>query len=305
MPYTFSWLPGGQQLLVISHICRENRCNDLSSLADNLEIFEVPSAVVTHAIQFDSYWDIFCDLNWSPNGRYLSFAYSCGMGDGAGYAEWKVEVFVWDTVVNTILQVTDLTQGLTPADQLDLSRQFRTLYSNLWYDSQTLLVSLLSGPIEIVSGYTDANLIEIATAYYRPGEGLSTLSGDYVSNWARNPVFGEMAFAVEQLVPYINQNNTRRLMAEAGSVQIGTFDGTGLTVSATGPAGCNLEWSPDGRYLVYTNHGSPFVTCADNADMDSVMFLDRTSGQTTQFTLEVNDKYGLLGWVAVVAPDPV
>ena len=112
-----------------------------------------------------------------------------------------------------------------------------------------------------------------------------------VNEISLNPVSGELAF---QSVAYDDQ-----LSGQYTDIQVATLVAGNLSVSSHLSPGCDLSWSPNGKYLAYSTRSAPFTTC--HSSIQALDFFDRISGQIVQFqfTTEPNAILDLAGWVLV------
>lgn len=292
-PYDLIWSHDGSQLAVASRHCLQNSCQGL------IQIFDIPAGTLHTSTDFNTFGDIMCGFTWSPDGRYLTFIFSCGSGIGMSLSPYISDVFTWDTKVHHIARVTTFTQIVSSSENIDPLITFAGGYDLIWYDSQHLLISLSSGRFRDAIGF-DYNTLQLRTTIYHPDGSSKKLSDYLFGSWVLNPVFQELALIEKTLVHYIpSDSNMQLLKPQDATVQIATFDGASLHISHTGPAGCDLSWSPDGAILAYTNRGIPFDTCGDL--VQGFIFIDRVTGQISQYP--ASDPY-LVGWVAVPTNRP-
>lgn len=278
--YGLTWSPDSTRLAVASNICSNDSCNS------KIDVISVPEYDLTLSVPITTLSDTLCNLDWSPDNHYFSFEFSC---DAASL--WINDIFRLDTRTGDIQQVTLFTQSLqTFWASTEPTILFRNLYDSMWYDSDHLLVGVSAGHFTDGIGYDPAT-VQVTTNVYHTDGTSKQISSDMFSNWVKNPADGSVAFRAEKKIVRTNEDNMQMFVNQEVSVQVAKLNGDVLEILHNQPVdGHDLNWSPDGEYLVYNLHGERFPT--------RVYFLNQISGQTTQFDL--SDPYPLLvGWVAV------
>lgn len=207
-----------------------------------------------------------CGFEWSPDGQYLAFLAAC--------AELAPsiprDIFLWRPDTNTITQVTQFAHpfyGQYPILAVD--------FSLFWYDADTLLIGVIDNKL-----WTDINQ---TIAYHPSTQTTTVLSSLMTREWVRNPVSGQLAYRAFTTDAFTPVNPVIHLSTYADEV---------LTVNATLPNGCDLDWSPDGATLAYTVRG---VTCTE--PVTALAFYDVASGTTQQVAVTDYREVLPVGWV--------
>ena len=239
-----------------------------------------------------------CNMAWSPTDNYVSFQSSCDLYRMSP----SQEIYIWDLSANKIQQVTHLTKfGLT-----DVIGPW-AYYKVLWLNSDKMLVSAAT--------YSqNTNVPQTTTFSYMPSQNLQTnISSNYFDNWSMNPVSGQLAYNMVQLnqVNQADPNAPATSTVKLAAINTNTSSANILQeqsapLMAQIPNGCDLAWSPDGRYLAYASGPDLAFTTSSQCSVGhptSIGFVDTVSGTITQYPLpnDSHTKYYIpIGWV--VAP---
>jgi Tol biopolymer transport system component len=234
-----------------------------------------------------------CNLDWSPDARYVSFVMGCFVS-----AYFASEVFVWDTSNSELTQATNFTVGAFDPDGTQLSE---SSFVPAWYDSDTLLIGAS------YRTHIDQPSTEETYLYRRSTVELVALFEGRTEEWARNSFTGQMAARIVTTAEATSVNDNSPNSIVSGEVQIFALDSSGvdgdtaiLSVTASDlPVGCDLAWSPDGATLAYA------IRDSDNCDGDvlRLVFVDGTTGTMQEYAplLENGEtpyRALLIGWVA-------
>ncbi len=207
-----------------------------------------------------------CGMNWSPNGIVLSFVSACPKSA----PHIPGEVYLWKVADNTISQVTSYTIPFSNTAGV-LTPSIETF----WHDDDTLLISVTH-----VRTGVDVN----ETIAYHPSTQTTTvLSGLMTREWARNPLSGQLAYRAFTTDAFAPVNPV---------IHLATYTHNTLTVQATLPNGCDLDWSPDGTTLAYTVRGT---TCTE--PVTALAFYDVATGTTQQVAVSDYREVLPVGWV--------
>jgi hypothetical protein len=270
-PTSLAWSSDNTRLAVVEVECYNYLCTN------NIKAFAMPGLSQLAIIKIDA--SAICRLEWSPNNTKISFLEDCDYAT----AEYLADIFIWEVGQSQISRLTTLTNPVI--DGTLWTQTYSTMLDAIWYDTDKLLIGAasltrLSSPISYFA----------ETALYSATTGrVLQLSGEVAYDWVRNPISGEYAYrsvsvaSVDEIAFYFSQ----------GTVRIGTFNGTNLSVSVESPNqpswGQGLSWSPDGRFVEYSR-----------IEPQGYMFLDKVTGIAAQYTLPViNDGTITVGWIVV------
>lgn len=278
-PY-FAWSPDSTRVATFSENCLTAQ-NCTSSL-DILNVLNRSREASLDLIDLaPAAAGLGCELRWSPDSQYLSFAPGCEYTT----VESPKEVYVWDLTTG---EATNATNFTLETHQRGGPLYLQGLYRTTWYDAQNLLIG--------ATYQTNPNTARTTTTLdYRLPEGEAIpLFDDMIEEWALNPTTNQVA--------------ARRIVSEGdngtfnGNVQIVTLDPSGDSLNAASndfPLGCDLDWSPDGAVLAYT------VTATGHCSstIQQITFVDGTTGASQTYTPLLEDgetPYGIspIGWVA-------
>jgi hypothetical protein len=293
--YDFSWSPDSQRLLVFSNeYCGIERTNCPQTAL--MEIIEIRNLNTILATEFRNFRDRLCNFEWSPDNRYVSFQFSCGdLLVGVSGSAYISDVFLWDTVENTIVAVTTFTQPLSSLDSVDLTLTYFSGYDTEWLTPNELMIAVFSGRWNDRTGY-DPVTVQTGTYIYAVDGDLSLYSSRSILYGPGNPVFSEYAILSSQPQVSLDSDNRNRITAADERVEIASWDGNTLHIIETLPAGCYLDWSPDGQYLVSTVDNWSPLRC--EREVYSFRFYDR---ETSRVIMTENSRLfhdvDVLGWV--------
>jgi hypothetical protein len=293
-PYQIAWSQDSTNLAVLSWL----PCDDVGYVCHQniLETFSIPDGVrqsMTSEID-----DVFqpCHLQWAPDGQHMAFEMDC-----ADMYQYLHDLFIWDVAQPTISRLTGYT--VQPGEQL---QSFDVTYDTIWYDPQTLLVGIGASPFL----RHDPEETTIRTSAYTIAGEETEVATNVAADWALNPVTDEIAFRAEIVEAMYDEGTDevkywRGFIVQDASVQIATFDGQNFSIVANAPAGCNLDWSPDGVYLAYERRGAPGPDrwwCRE--PLEGLAFVNAQTGQLAEYSLlpfrtdEVSVRS--IGWILVI-----
>lgn len=227
-----------------------------------------------------------CNLNWSPDGRYVSFISGCN----STVPQYPIEAYVWDTIENNVAQVTSFTVEAANRPQGAI---IRGSYDAIWTNAQTLVVGAA------VQINTDAVSTQ-TVAYTVPEISSTILSSMATRGWSLNPVSGQLAFQVIEEAPNITDVFQSSEPVRITPPDMSLSESLAATDAAsifTAQAGCDLSWSPDGSTLAFT------IRADDNCrlSVERIVFLDAQPGATREHVIPTNIAIARIvpiGWVA-------
>lgn len=286
-PVAVAWNRHSPQLAIASTNC-SNGCSasfEIYNPADKTSRSLVTISGGDLGVTLDSPAAI-CYLDWSPNGRYISFMAGC---DALNYSD-KKEMYLIDVTQSSLHRITDFTfhQNL-----LEQNGFLWADYRPSWSNTGTLVISTVYGAGENRRS---------ETWEYTPNTGvLNKLSDEFIQTWAENPILQTTAFQSLGSDPaaYDGLTRTEPIIVVPPNANLGHALQTGRQqVTANTPNGCNLSWSPDGKILAYTL-SSGNNSCRSN--VQGFGFVDAANGQVTSVVPSLPDTDSAhvipIGWV--------
>ncbi len=286
--YGLTWSPDSSRLAIISSRCSENSCNH------QIDVLSMPFYEFTRSFPLDGWGDQICDLNWSPDNRYFSFVFSCGYN-----SPYISDIFRLDMTNGDIQQRTFFSLPLETLRQLpEPPPLVKNRYDSIWYDSDHLLLGVSAGNFLDGIGYDPAT-VQVTTNVYHADGTSEQLSDDMLVDFVKNPVDGTIAFRTEKKILQTDESNMPQFVNQEVAVQVAALDGDSLqTLHTTSVNGCDLNWSPDGKYLAYIEYNNEDCGTVFSTRLIEIYFLNQADGSITQFPLP--DVYPVpIGWVAV------
>ncbi len=232
--------------------------------------------------------DAICQLQWSPNGNYISFVGGCSL-DVEGTVQ---EVYVWDLLQNRVIRATNFTvDALKQVLKNKNSTSIAAKYETHWYNSQILLIAAVYSD--------DSNATHSAFLSYQTDNGMTNdLSLSDVEDITLNPtITSELAFRNATTVDAL-------FTSQNPEIYIASFDGKQLKVLTRYSGGCDLSWSPDGTTLAYTQRGDN-TSCLDPIQAINFLHPMESAVQTHSMSAEsaVVPEYAIpIGWIIVNQP---
>lgn len=283
-----AWSPDSRYLAIATVTCSEE-CGASIDLFDPVTRNRTTSSSITSgAFGANSMGRAgVCHLNWSPDGRYISFMANC---DGLEYGYYK-EMYLLEVSSGALTQITDFTY------QQEVIEPFYSVFADyepIWVDTEILLISVIQGIGELSSETFEYN---VTTGTLRK------VSDQYVTEWAVNPVSQALAFRSIGTNPDLDAYQRQR---QSQPVEIAPLEALSeataatelLPASITASAGCDLSWSPDGTILAYSMPSGEVCLSAPQ----SFGFINSDRGAVTQYvpTFEGGEPFTLmaLGWVS-------
>lgn len=281
-----AWSPDSRQLAIATVTCTEN-------CVASIDLYDPSSNTRTASLNITP--DAFganspgragvCHLQWSPDGRYISFMANC---DGLEYAAYK-EMYVLEVVSGTLTQITHITYEQDP---IVPNYAVFADYEPIWVDNNILLISTIHGIGENIRSETLEYNVTTGT--------LNKISDQYVVEWAVNPVSQQLAFRSIGTNPndYQHQRESQPVeIVPLTALSRVTTARDMLPASLTTSPGCNLMWSPDGAVLAYsipkTDH------CLSSPQ--GFRFVNTESGAVTDYAPSFNGSAPFtviaMGWV--------
>ncbi|NLX08827.1 MAG: hypothetical protein GXY36_04165 [Chloroflexi bacterium] len=283
--YTLAWSPDSAYLASGGVACDGDECDA------QIDIFEW--ATRSHVVSQHPAWGTYpaiktmpCQLRWSLESRYLNFVASC---DGTIPALEK-ELFLLDRIQGRVSRLTNYTQTAYQPPEAPVEYPVRLAwYDSVWYDTHTILLGATYGQ-EVPGDYViRSQIIE----YDLLNDSQTILRSDMTAEeWTPSPVQNLFAFRTAS-----GYSPRTRHGVEIANVAAGV-----LTTIGSGPAGCDLAWSPDGATLAYTGRGQPMRSCYYSYySADTLYFMDSLTGQLAQYTPVEMEPVQAVGWVALTA----
>lgn len=273
--YQLSWSNGGSRLAVVSMDCTLRGCSQAT-----LDVYDASTAAIVQTVDLGALAGNdagqstnFCELQWSPDDRYIALLDSCG----ASSMDLR-EIQLIDVDNGTLAQVTHFTPTDIPLADL----VYVSSISLVWDDNNHLLIGakISQGRISSLPG----SMSTATYVYEIESETLTQIAASYLSHWSR---------ANAHLLAYISYDDVtdpvRGEMPGNVQIQTATFDGQLLTPLASVPRGCRLEWDRSGSILAYIESE---VTTIDFCVSRKLNFVMGTTVQS--FTLPQNAL--ALGW---------
>lgn len=275
----FGWSADSAQLAVTAWDCSATDCT-LS-----MDLYRLPAGERTahrplaHRLVGIQWMDSICQVQWSPDGQYVSYVEHCERPPQSFR-----EIGVLDVQSGQARRLTASNVKLLQGERLVASFVEHTI---AWADAHVLLAGTALnhfaedpdvGP-RIVS-------LNQTAAYTLPGDTATALNTNVVQEWAAAPEPDRFAFRLREVTPDGSP------LAE--SVQIADFRDGQLQVAATGPAGCDwLLWSPDGEWVAYRDLGQ---YCWDQAQ---ISLLNARDGRLERHSLLQTsvERVSWVGWL--------
>jgi hypothetical protein len=253
-----AWSPDSTRIVTFTDDC------DFSSsftCQNRVEVFDILSRSLVNALDYtpiahvSGLYDTGCNIGWSPTGRYISFVIGCKT------TMYTSEVYVWDTILQNLQQVTRYTDSAHYHRYL-WPNWAQTTYSNAWVDAQTLLIGAH------VTRNVNPTYEQTATLSYDASDGTTTiLSRNAAEFLTVNPQSGEIAF---RSIHTFHRFLTSGYYPARAYVNIGVFDEGTLDTQVSAMDGGELSWQPDGDILAYAFYGG--------YGLKTIMFVNRTDG---------------------------
>lgn len=267
-----------------------SRCSDAQCTNTQLEVLRVADMQVVVSRAFETRGFELCSFDWSPDRRYISFMTYCLSN---GLPPPFREIFIWDTQLDTFEQLTHFTNP-PPDTWTEYPPERHAIYSTLWYDAQTLLLSADVNNFVIATGVDPESIITQTLRYQFPGAEAAVLSDFFVREWAVNPHTGDIAFVSQTLTTKTYEGGGTVVEIAQASVRVATLENGDLQSTISAPSGYDLRWSPDGNTLAYVQDNHPRYTYTPT----DLYFLQVDTRRVRHFSLPDPDKgyTELLGW---------
>lgn len=284
-PLSRVWSPDSRYLAIADSVCRVNGCYGIA-----LNLYEAPEMSLAQTAVYDDWIDA-CDLAWSTDQTIIAFDNHCSYWKSGlwGYGE----IIQWKLATNEVSPLTSYT--IAPWER-DVGVDGAAEYSTLWLDDETLLVSLFHFDL---MGSEDGlvpnpSTLVVGTAVYRfPSLEWEWLNDEYVTEWAYNPNTEQIAYEVRRL----DTSDPENYRWEQERVEIATFNQGELTPQYLAPTGCDLQWSPDGAWLIYHTPGRDEIgRWYECQRWRSLIFVNGSTGQVSEISLPVR-LVNFAGWL--------
>ncbi|MBX3065653.1 MAG: PD40 domain-containing protein [Anaerolineae bacterium] len=252
-----------------------------------IEIFNVTTRAFTASLDIQAQLDQklqsngrTCNLDWSPDGQYITYMYDCNYFN----SDIPREMYIWDTTMGVANRLTDFTLAMWEKNEGLLAGY----YAVLWRNTETFLLGIRAESFNSIVTQT----VEV----YVPDRSFRKIADHAVLQWVLNPQTEFLA--IRSVIA-----NTPQTLPETGSLHIATY-GIGETLDLTTPSlgeGCDMAWSPDGKYLAFTQRGD--LSCG--LPVKAIRFYDDATKQVSEYVLPDYDPTVTtilpLGWVQISA----
>jgi hypothetical protein len=284
-PYDFTWAASSDGIVVVSTNCQNQWCEP------KFQLYAIPSHELLTSALFNTVTTRVCDLRLAAGMQYLSFVTPC---EPDIPATQFYEVFIWDTQSGAFTQVTHYTNELSG---LSINAPaFITVYDGIWLTNQEFLLSVFN-----IERAPDQALPETGlhqTAIYAPpftSQTLLTYTHATGYEWVKNPLTGDLAYR-EETYTYSPWPEI-----DTASVRIATFENHTLLPVYSGPLGCDLKWSSDGRWLGYLNTTS-WEFWHNCSNFSGLSFIENSSGQVSSYSFPAAERIVPVGWLMFPYP---
>ncbi len=259
--YRMAWSNDSTYIATNGFTCAAN-----GQCVSKIEYFDVQG----HLVSSVTVSDISCDLGWSPDNRYIYFKDTC---DSLSWSQ--EELFLWDTVQNTIVRITNYTHHLQVGDKAGPNAE----YIVLWTNRSAAIISTFFSDTKTAATFT-------RTISYNVNSGsLTPLSDNLIQQFAVNPVSGQIVFR-EIAQADFDWAQPRNSITHLGQISNAALTELPFPQATQIKGGCDFAWSPDGKYLVYALPASCVVHNAN--EIDGFGFVESVTGSIHQrlFTLD-------------------
>lgn len=228
-----------------------------------------------------------CNPTFSPDARYVGFQSNCGF-NAAARADFPNEVYLWNPVVGSLEQVTNVSAEVGGA-------RFSATYNLTWYDAQTLLVG--------VNYETSTTQNRQVLSYQADQKRVSALATEGARLWSLAPLS-------RQVILFDPQTTGAR----QGQLEVATLDFTDQAATLStqvvsrpveAEIGYGLQWIPGGQTFAYTLHEGG----DSRSTIESIVFVDPFAGTVQQHSLTLDGMGGIsrtmgLHWTRVEYEHP-
>jgi Tol biopolymer transport system component len=287
-----AWTYDSKRLAVSTSYCIKENC------LFNLSVYDVESGQrqqfidISPLVTEESDWAALCQMQWSPDDRYISFVTNC-------YPEETFQdVFVWEVNKPYIQQATQVATKtrMKPGTTVLPKGEYTGIMGihwTAWQDARTLIVGTYAAPYVV----GDNKETYSQTIYY-------DVPTDTPHKWLDYQA-ARFAVGTQGRVAYQIQEGFDTILP---TIEIAQYDSAGqkYTKLATNIKGCDPIWSPDGNTLAYTERKTdpsyPNTTCYGK--VERFVFRNMSDGKTT--TYEIGTEYPLktdniepIGWLEI------
>ncbi len=276
------WSPDGSQLAYAETNCTTGACKVMIGIRNVLTGQVRHSEALPDEIVNGAHPEItVCQLSWSPEGTHMLFRVNCG----DPLFSYK-ELHLLSLSTGVISRLTEYTRLLSSPSDHSI---YTVWYYPLWFDNTTILLGATKS-LSLVGG-DEIGSVWLTEAYDITNNANPLLFRDtYLQEWAKNPVTNQLAAL-----------RTRRINANVVyDTVLMTYNNGILSVNAVLPAGCNLSWDPEGRYLVYSQH-TENRSCEKY--IQNLTFYDSATGYSISTSYPIAS---VVGWIprSAVMPPP-
>lgn len=270
-----AWSSDGQHLVVGRYSCP-------SECRARLEFFNITtnSWVRSISIPLDVAGAVgMCNLDWSPDNRYLSFVATC---DPLDYAQYR-EVYLVDVAQQNIRRLTEVTYS----QDIALQQGFRFAeYHLAWLHDASLLISSV--------GMGEQQRAQ--TALYRTKTGvLETVLSGFVSVIGESKSGSTIVQIGSSIEPRYGERQGVFMLDSNNSFSLLRSDSVFVS-----PEICALASSPDGLYWVYLTPRD--TSGCEGYFLDIHLLQPNDKNLITSVSMQVNEEMAymsFIGWVSL------
>jgi hypothetical protein len=232
-----------------------------------------------------------CFQSWSPDGRYISFQAACE----PFASQYFGEIFVWDTLTNTVTKLTENTNVAIPYNECTdcLTPVYSVNYDSLWIDKETLLLSETASPFSVI----DSDELYTATKIFTGISDEFTYDDATRFGFAYNPFSDRIAYRRETFSPDSGGNAVSNgIYIEIARYADRTFD---VLYSDALDEGSTLSWSPDGDYLGFIYSEPVAIDAPPSGSWNAIYLAFVRDADFTITQHDLPEEYMLAGWIAL------
>jgi hypothetical protein len=216
-----------------------------------------------------------CELQLSPDKRYLVYMASCE----AGAPDVEKEVYLYDTLTDTLSAITSFTSGIS------LDALYTARYDLTWVDADTLFIGAI---------YRNALGDKVESYRYNAtAQTLTSILNGYGQDWTLSPNGNQVAYRV--------MDNFSSEIANY-AIRVTNIQDLSIRTESNGIA-CNFIWSSDGNFLAFSMHETSSYYNVCDYPVEQLKFMDISTGQVIASMPALSDEIFPLGWVQTSVVD--
>jgi hypothetical protein len=287
--YRIAWSPDSARIVTTIQECFsiETSCIYRIAVFNITNTSPIISVDISDVVNTHGGRNSTCLLNWSPDGRYVSFFAGCQESISPTS---RSEVWMLDTTDSSVDQVTNYTADYS----LNPTGAIVAIYDTVWYDAQTLLIG-----VAVTRDNNVANNRTAILAYRTTDRATTLLSSNSADYLTVNPVSQEIAY---RAIPSFDT----QLIPQTPSVQISIFNGSALSTAVNTTGACKLAWQPNGEILASVRYEG--TQCRDT--VEALTFINRANSSILDHTPPANGGgtstfITPIGWVSIQTAPPI